>query len=89
MIPGSLPGDGDRGPHGKGQADRSDVRQECVRVEKSPNRFSSSMDKRTGASPSCLTSVSRMPAFGAYPFDFAYVRRMRPLSVGRLRAPFI
>jgi hypothetical protein len=42
------------------------------------------LDKRTGASPSCLKSISRIPAFGIYPFDFANYAAMRPLSVGRV-----
>ena len=46
------------------------------------------MDKRTGASPSCLKSISRPLPSKTYPFRFAHARRMRPLSVGRLDNAF-
>ena len=42
----------------KRQADRSDVRQKCARFTK-PEPVSGPRDKRTGASPSCLKSISR------------------------------
>ena len=46
------------------------------------------LDKRTGASPSCLR-VSHNPCLLMVPFGFAHARRMRPLSVGRLENALI
>ena len=40
-------------------------------LEYEPEPVSSPMDKRTGASPSCLKSVSRTPVFEPYPFGCA------------------
>ena len=45
------------------------------------------LDKRTGASPSCLR-VSHDPCLLMLPFRFAHAMRMRPLSVGRLDNAF-
>jgi len=72
----------------KRQADRSDVRQEFARFTK-PDPVSGPMDKRTGASPSCLRSISRPLPLKTYPFRFAPTRRMRPLLSGALTTPFI
>jgi hypothetical protein len=72
------------GTEAQGKNGRSIRRPARIRSQKSPIRFSGPMDKRTGASPSCLKSVSRTPAFETYPFGFAHARRMRPLSVGRV-----
>jgi hypothetical protein len=58
-----------RGPRGKRQADRSDVRQKFARFETA--RSGSSLDKRTGASPSCREYLT-IPAFDNYPFRFAH-----------------
>jgi hypothetical protein len=52
MIPGHEPGDGNRGPVDKGRA-IDPMSGKCVRL-KEPDPVSSPMDKRTGASPSCL-----------------------------------
>ena len=57
-------------------------------LHKEPEPVSSPMDKRTGASPSCLR-VSHNPCLLMLPFRFAHARRMRPLSVGRMTTPFI
>jgi hypothetical protein len=45
------------------------------------------LDKRTGASPSCLR-VSHNPCLLMLPFRFAHAMRMRPLSVGRVESAF-
>ena len=71
---------GDRGPRGKRQADRFDVRQEFVRKKPEPV---SSLGKRTGASPSCRECLLN-PCLLMLPFRFAHAMRMRPLFVGRV-----
>jgi hypothetical protein len=66
---------------GKRQADRSDVRQEFAR--KRPEPVSSPMDKRTGASPSCLKNISRpLPFDASFPF-----RSCEPNAAAFRRAP--
>ena len=57
-------------------------------ASKEPEPVSSPMDKRTGASPSCLR-VSHNPCLLTLPFGFAHAMQMRPLSVGRVTTPFI
>jgi hypothetical protein len=70
----------------KRQANRSDVRQEYVRLRRARTGFGPL--PRAGASPPCREYLT-IPAFEPYPFGFADARRMRPLSVGRVEAPFI
>ena len=54
-------------PEDKDEADRSDVRQKCVRFERA--RSGLEPVKRAGASPSCLRNVSRCLSSQPYPFD--------------------
>jgi hypothetical protein len=71
----------------KKQGDRSNVRQEFARLKPEPV---SSLGKQTGASPSCLASISRTLAFETYPFGFRPCEGgKRPLSSGACEAPFI
>jgi hypothetical protein len=44
-----------------------------------PARSGVELGKRTGASPSCLKSISRPLPSKTYPFRFAHARRTRPL----------
>ena len=60
-----------------------------MRPLKKLNPVSSLCIKRTGASPSCLESISQTPALSPIP-SACLLRRKRPLSVERsLRTPFI
>jgi hypothetical protein len=81
-IPGSKPGD--RGP-GRKTGDRSDVRQEYVRLkELDPAQ---AFGQRTGASPSCLKSISQ-------PLPLNPIPSVRPCDadaaalVGRVESAF-
>jgi hypothetical protein len=70
----------------KRQGDRSDVRQEYVRLKaRSGVR---PLNQRTGASPSCLKSVSQCLSSSLIP-SVSFLMRMRPLFVGRVQTPFI
>jgi hypothetical protein len=77
----------DRGAAGRRQADRSDVRQECVHL-RARSGFEP-LEKRTGASPSCLNSISRTPAFDPYPFGFAMQGGCGRFQSSALRTSFI
>jgi hypothetical protein len=82
MIPGSLPGDGNREPAEK--TGRSIRRPAEIRPrERSPNRFRAWISGRAPALHA-FRSISRMPVLESYPFVSPIARRMRPLSVGRI-----
>ncbi len=82
-IPGYEPGT--RGPRGKRQADRSDVRQEYARLKRARSGFEPG--QANGRQP-FMPRVSHSPCLLLLPFRFAHARRMRPLSVGRLDNAF-
>ena len=49
----------------------------------------SSLNKRTGASPSCLQEYLTTPAFNAHPFRFAHASGCGRFPSGALTTPFI
>jgi len=75
-----IPGSRARGPRGKRQGDRSDVRQDCVRLKRARSGSSFWISGRAPALHACECLTT--PAFEFVPL-VRRARRMRPLSVGR------